>query len=154
MRHTSNLPARRTSQVEPSERTCFGGVHTMRYRACIADISRQLLPVAFAQQEPGLGLKTPSRRHLNIVGCSCCSPMRCESISFTMQTLPPPSRDDASHVGVPVQGWGPGCYIPNTASELLMIRKAQDIPKPYWHSRTLQLLYSPSAPSGMQRLDR
>jgi len=27
------------------------GVHTMRYRACIADISRQLLPVAFAQQE-------------------------------------------------------------------------------------------------------
>ena len=35
----------------------------MRYRACIADISRQLLPVAFAQQEPGdsLGLGLQNR---------------------------------------------------------------------------------------------
>ena len=35
----------------------------MRYRACIADISRQLLPVAFAQQEPGdsLGLGLQDR---------------------------------------------------------------------------------------------
>lgn len=123
----------------------------MRYRACIADISRQLLPVAFAQQELGLGLRASSRRHLNSEKFNCCRPCAANQVrQLYMQTLLPPSRDDASHVGVPAQGWGAGCCIPYTQHcfGVAYDNKGIRYPNTLLALKKSTALVCPSAPSG------